>query len=97
MKPLKFHPQAELELAEGVSFYNVRVPGLGADFFSAVKARAREIQNDPVRRPLRHDGTRKLILRRFPYALVYRDEPQQVLIVAVAHGARKPGYWRHRL
>lgn len=41
-------------------------------------------------------GTRRFILRRFPYAVVYRREPTAVLVVAIAHGSRKPGYWRRR-
>ena len=97
MKPVKFHPQAEDELAASVDFYNGRVPGLGNDFFAAVKLAGRQIQSDPLRRPLRRDGTRKANLRRFPQAVVYRDQPERIEIVAVAHGARRPGYWRDRL
>jgi hypothetical protein len=97
MKPVEFHPQAECELAESVDFYNGRLSGLGDDFFMAVKLAGRQIQADPVRRPLRRDGTRRIKLPRFPYAVVYRDQPERIEIVAVAHGARRPGYWRERL
>jgi len=97
MKPVKFHPQAESELAESVGFYNGRLPNLGDDFFATVKLVIRQIQSDPLRRPPRQDGTRKVTLPRFPYAVVYRDQPGQIQIVAVAHGARRPGYWRGRL
>lgn len=97
MQPVKFHPQAECELAESVVFYNGRLSGLGEDFFGAVKLASRQIQSDPLRRPLRRDGTRQVKLPRFPYAVVYRDQPERIEIVAVAHGARRPGYWRDRL
>ena len=97
MKPVKFHPQAESELAESSIFYNGRLPGLGDYFFAAVKLAGRQIQADPLRRPLCRDGTRKVTLPRFPYAVVYRDDPEQILIVAVAHGVRQPGYWQYRL
>ncbi len=97
MKPLKFHPQAEDELAESVTFYNNHVPGLGDEFFAAVKTGCKEIQKDPTRRPIRQDDTRKIKLLRFPYQLIYRGEPQQILIVAVSHGARRPRYWQERL
>jgi len=36
-------------------------------------------------------------LPRFPYAVVYRDQPERIEIVAVAHAARRPGYWQNRL
>jgi len=97
MKPVKFHPQAECELAESVDFYNDRISGLGDDFFVTVKLAGRQIQADPLRRPLRRDGTRRVKLPRFPYAVVYRDQPELIEILAVAHGARRPGYWRDRL
>lgn len=43
-------------------------------------------------------GTRRLLARRFPYAVVYRVRGEQVVeIVAVAHYRRRPGYWRRRL
>jgi hypothetical protein len=97
MKPVKFHPQAECELAGSVDFYNGRLPGLGGDFFVVVKLAVRQIQSDPLCRPLRRDGTRQVKLPRFPYAVVYRDQSERIEIVAVAHGARRPGYWRDRL
>ncbi|HEV2694062.1 MAG TPA: type II toxin-antitoxin system RelE/ParE family toxin [Verrucomicrobiae bacterium] len=97
MKPVKFHPQAEYELAESVDFDNGRLSGLGDDFFAVVKLAGRQIQSSPLRRPLRRDGTRQIRLPRFPHAIVYRDRPEQIEIVAVAHGARRPGYWRERL
>jgi toxin ParE1/3/4 len=97
MKLIKFHPEAESELAESVTFYNPRVPGLDSEFFLVVKTASRQIQNDPERRPLRRDGTRKLKIPRFPYFLIYREEMGQILVVAVAHGARRPRYWRQRL
>lgn len=97
MKPVKFHPQAECELAESVNFYNGRLPGLGDDFFVLVKLAGHQIQANPLRRPPGRDGTRRVKLPRFPYAVVYRDQPEWIEIVAVAHGARRPGYWRNRL
>jgi len=97
MKPVEFHPQADREFEESVVFYNGCLPGLGDDFFGAVQLAVRQIQSDPLRRPLRRDGTRKATLTRFPYAMVYRDDPGRILIIAVAHGARRPGYWQGRL
>ncbi len=41
-------------------------------------------------------GVRRLGLRTFPYHLVYVEDPRLV-IVAVAHMSRRPGYWRQRL
>ena len=42
-------------------------------------------------------GTRRMILRRFPYLLVFRETAAGIEIIAVAHGRRRPGYWRDRI
>ena len=42
-------------------------------------------------------STRRFLLRRFPFILIYRElTPGEIQIVAVAHTARKPGYWKRR-
>jgi len=42
-------------------------------------------------------GTRSCRLKRFPYHLIFLEEPNRLLVVAVAHFSRRPGYWRRRL
>lgn len=97
MKPVEFHPEAQSEFGEDIDFYNLRVPGLGDEFCAAVREASRKIQADPLRFPARKHGTRRLLLRRFPYSIVYREDVARILIVAVAHGARRPGYWHERI
>ena len=41
-------------------------------------------------------GTRRMVLRRFPYLVVFREAASGIEIIAVAHGRRRPGYWRER-
>lgn len=50
----------------------------------------------PVPRVRAEYGTRRVPLRRFPYFVVYREQGEEIQVVAVAHASRKPGYWRHR-
>lgn len=42
-------------------------------------------------------GTRKFVLQRFPCAVIYREKESAVQILAVAHGHRRPGYWKDRI
>lgn len=42
-------------------------------------------------------GTRRYLLKRFPYLVVYRETATGLQVIAVAHAKRKPGYWRHRI
>ncbi|MBP88756.1 MAG: hypothetical protein CMJ64_18930 [Planctomycetaceae bacterium] len=42
-------------------------------------------------------GTRRYLLERFPYFVVYRETEEKLQVIAIAHGKRKPGYWRRRV
>lgn len=50
----------------------------------------------PVPRVRAVYGARHVLLRRFPYFVVYRERSEDIHVIAVAHTSRKPGYWRHR-
>ena len=43
------------------------------------------------------EGTRRYLMKRFPFSVVYRQKRRTYQVVAVAHGKRKPGYWKHRI
>jgi toxin ParE1/3/4 len=92
----EFHPEAEEELIEEAARYESEVPGLGARFGGEVN-RAIELllENSKIGSPL--DGElRNFVLRRFPHSVIYTVIGDTLFIVAVAHGSRKPGYWRSR-
>ena len=56
-----------------------------------------EIEAAPqLQRPWRH-GTRRHFNREFPYALIYVERPDRIMLLAVAHFKRRPDYWRERL
>ena len=54
------------------------------------------ISSNPERWPQVEENTQQYLLRRFPYAVIYRARAERVLVVAVAHMRRRPGYWRGR-
>jgi toxin ParE1/3/4 len=62
-----------------------------------VSSAVRVIAGAPQRWPKYLHGTRRLMMQRFPFSVVYLDDPELVIIVAVAHSKRKPGYWKDRL
>jgi toxin ParE1/3/4 len=41
-------------------------------------------------------GTRRVVLQRFPFSLVYLDDPDVVTIIAIAQSKQRPGYWKDR-
>lgn len=97
MKRPIFLPPAEIEGEEASHFYDARVPGLGSAFSSAVEAAVAEICEHPGRWPVIYGNVRRRTLARFPYGVLYREEDNQVIIVAVMHLHRDPKYWIDRI
>lgn len=97
MKPARFHPEAQLELEEAIAYYEARSPGLGRNLRKKVESAVLKIQESPLRWTPAEQGTRRFMLRRFPYSLVYLELFDHLWLVALAHHKRRPGYWRKRL
>jgi plasmid stabilization system protein ParE len=91
-----FHPPAVEEARAARKWYGTRSTAAAAAFVRELAAVVAALQEAPLRWPAYLRGTRKLVLRRFPFLVVYRVVGEPVLVVAVAHGHRKPGYWRSR-
>jgi plasmid stabilization system protein ParE len=87
---------AEAELQDAAAWYDERSPGLGLRFVHAVRKKADEIVEAPERWAAAR-GSRRTLMGRFPYALVYRlISDDEIEIVAVAHLKRRSGYWTRR-
>ena len=96
MTPYRFHTEAEEELDASASFYESRVLGLGKSFVLEVERTVTAVcENPDLGTPL-GNRVRKTLVLRFPYSIVYRRLADHILILAVAHQRRRPGYWRDR-
>lgn len=92
-----FHPEALLEFEEAVQFYKERGRKLGQRFAKEIRATITKTVATPDRWRVLEQDVRLCRARVFPYAVLYTIEADYILIVAIAHGKRRPGYWRHRL
>src|SRR5699024_4736763 len=97
MVELKFHPSIYQEVQEAYSWYEQQVTGLGDDFIGELEAAYDSIRSLPETWPKFGMRTRKFLLTKFPYAVVYKHSASICLVVAVMHQSRKPGYWLRRL
>ena len=97
MKPVEFHPEATAELDAAVGYYEQCAPGLGIDLRKDVEAAVRKIQAAPLRWMPYSKRTRRFLIRRFSFLVIFLAQPDRILIVAVAHGKRRPGYWHDRI
>lgn len=94
--PIDFHPEAVAEARETYRWYEERSPEAAELFLAELDRALKSIADAPRRWPAYLQGTRRFLLRRFPFAVVYREGGQRLQIVAVSHGRRKPGYWKAR-
>ncbi len=97
-KPIRISEPASDEFTEAVRWYEHRRSGLGGEFFDAVSATLLLIEANPeIGTTIATDSqTRRAVVVRFPYQVVYRLRPAEIVIVAVAHLKRRPGYWKNR-
>ncbi len=92
-----FHPEAKKELKDAVKYYNECGSGLGYVFMEEVKTTINRIIHYPRSWTALSKNTRRCLTRRFPYGVIYREMDKGILIVAVMHMKREPGYWMNRL
>ena len=93
----EFHPEALEEYNEAAHYYARQEAGLDLRFVVCVESAIEAILEDPLRWRQFDEGVRRCLTRVFPYAILYSVEPDFVLILAVAHCSREPGYWKHRI
>jgi hypothetical protein len=95
-------PEAELEAAQAVIWYDDQRFGLGDDYLIELRQVFDRIQMGPDELPRleSYDGAyeiRRCSLKRFPYLVIFACRPEEVLIVAISHARRRPHYWLERL
>lgn len=94
---VEFHRLADKEYEEAFKYYAERSPDTAQRFKEAVDAAVRRIAEAPESMPRMSGPNRWVRVHRFRYILVFRPrEPNEVVVVAVAHTSRRPGYWRRR-
>jgi len=91
-----FHPDAVEEAAAAHAFYVERSPQVARAFLAELDRALLSLTEVPLGWPPGIHGCRRLLLRRFPFGLVYRLGLDEIQIVAVAHLRRRPGYWKTR-
>lgn len=102
MRRVRILDAAAEEAAEAAAWYELQRPGLGAEFERAVNAGLDLLEQEIV--PLTAvpgspglRGIKRLVLRRFPYAVIVQERDAGIIVIAFAHHSRRPGYWRDRL
>ena len=93
-----FDLEARLEFEDAIEWYDEREPGLGDRFKAEVLATIQRILKDPERFPLRGRKVRRASVETFKkYNILFRIEPNFIVVAAIFHGARNPARLRRRL
>lgn len=93
----EFHPEALFEFQEAAIFYAEQQKGLEERFIAAVQSAVNHIVESPGSWRVMEADVRRFLTKVFPYAVLYTVEHDYILIIAVMHCYREPGYWRHRI
>ncbi len=95
-KRLEYHEGAIADVKSAVTWYQKRSPKAALDFINELHRAADTIRKAPERWPTGKNNTRRFLLCRFPFVVIYSEEVSVITIWAVAHGSRRPEYWAGR-
>jgi len=94
---VRFHPAAAEEAEAAYDWYAARSPAAAFGFRDELRHAVEAVAENPRTWPRHGTRARRYIFPRFPFSLVYVRRDDEVEVVAVAHGRRRPGYWRSRI
>jgi toxin ParE1/3/4 len=93
----EFHSEALEEYKDAARYYEGCQSGLGGRFIVSVEQALLHIIEKPEQGKFIEKDVRRYLTRVFPYAILYSIEPDYILIIAIMHCHREPGYWKKRL
>jgi plasmid stabilization system protein ParE len=92
-----FRPEARAEVLEAQAWYEAQVPGLGYEFARALEASLQSAARTPFAFPTIDGECRRVLMRRFPFSVIFRPGVESLLVLAVFHHRREPSSWSGRV
>ena len=93
----EYHPAAETEYLAAIRYYSRVSLELGMSFVTEVESAIQRARQFPEAYGKMTDSLRHIGTHRFPYAIIYECRGDRIVIWAVAHTSREPGYWKARI
>jgi toxin ParE1/3/4 len=97
MRRVEVHPEANAEQKQAFDRYWAESQPAASGFWDELKDAYRKLRKSPRIGSPYVRGTRRILLHRYPYSVVFRELPDKIQVIAVAHAKRRPGYWAKRL
>ncbi len=95
-RPVRLLPEARAEFNAATDWYEQQQTGLGRTFVARVREVLNRIAADPQRHAAVYLDVRKALVPKFPYIVLYREEPGEILVISVFHTSRDPLTWKYR-
>jgi toxin ParE1/3/4 len=96
-KHVEYHQGAVTDVKSAVAWYQKRSRKAALDFVEELRRAFDTICEAPERWPISKNNTRRFLLWRFPFSIIYSAQSSTVTVWAVAHHSRRPEYWTHRI
>ena len=93
---IRFSPEAESELAEARQWYAHQRADLDLEFMQSIDDAMSRIVASPHRYPNVYKSLRRIVIRRFPFAIFYEVAADEIQVIAVFHSRRDPERWKAR-
>lgn len=90
-------PEALLDVKNAYDWYEQQDPGLGEEFIRCLEAAYAKISVAPEHYPIRFDSFRRILIRRFPFAVYFENDDKHAWIYYVFHCSLNPERLRERL
>lgn len=97
MLPVRLLLEARGEFDHAADWYERQRIGLGAEFVVEVRETLNRITADPKLHPPVYGDVRRVLVKKFPYVVLFRVEPAEVLVIAIVHTARDASVWKSRM
>lgn len=91
-----FRRAATADLARAYHWYEGEAAGLGEELLGAVREAVTAATDEPEHYSVVRGDVRRVVVRRFPYAVFYRVRPDRIVVIAVVHQRRDPQVWQRR-
>lgn len=93
----RWEEEALDEYEEAAKFYGLRELGLDERFIESIESAIESVCDSPKSWPFLEDDFRRRVVNIFPYSIIYLEDNNLVVIVAIMHDSREPGYWKGRI
>ena len=84
-------------MLEASEYYEAQAPFLGREFLDEARRTVQRIAENPFSGQVVRPPIRRWLVRRFPFGILYSIDADEIVILAIMHLRRFPGYWADRV